>query len=64
LALNYYYYYYYSDEIKEISRIGNKARIGKMRMCTKLELESLMGRDHSEELGVDGIIILKRILGK
>jgi hypothetical protein len=27
-------------------------------------LESLKGRDHSEDLGVDGRIILKRILGK
>jgi hypothetical protein len=31
-------------------------------MCTKFWLESLKGRDHSEDLSVDGRIILKLIL--
>jgi hypothetical protein len=33
-------------------------------MDTKFWLESLKGRDHSEELGVDRRIILKWISGK
>jgi hypothetical protein len=33
-------------------------------MRTKLWLESLKGREHSEDLGVDGRIISKLILGK
>jgi hypothetical protein len=33
-------------------------------MCIKFWLESLKGRDHSEDLGIDGRIILSRILGK
>jgi hypothetical protein len=33
-------------------------------MCKKFWLESLKGRDHSEDLDVDGKIILKWILGK
>jgi hypothetical protein len=32
-------------------------------MSTKFSLGSLKGRDHSEDLGVDGRIILKLILG-
>jgi hypothetical protein len=33
-------------------------------MCTKFWLESLKGEDHSEDLDVDGKIILKWITGK
>jgi len=33
-------------------------------MHTVLWLENLKGRDHSEDLGVDGRKILERILGK
>jgi hypothetical protein len=33
-------------------------------MHKKCWLESLKGRDHSEDLGVDGRIILKCIVGK
>jgi hypothetical protein len=32
-------------------------------MRTRFWFESLKGRDHSEDLGVDGKIILKLILG-
>jgi hypothetical protein len=37
---------------------------GDEKMRTKFWLESLKGRDHSEDLGVDRVIILKWILGK
>jgi hypothetical protein len=33
-------------------------------MHTKLWFENLKGRDHLEDLGVDGKIILELILGK
>jgi hypothetical protein len=32
-------------------------------MRTTFRLENLKGRDHSEDLGVNGNIILERILG-
>jgi hypothetical protein len=38
---------------------GHKARRSEMRIYTKLWSENLKGRDHSEELGVDGRIILQ-----
>jgi hypothetical protein len=42
-----------------MSWVGHAARMGKMSL-----LESLNGRDHSEDLGLRGRIILKRIFGK
>jgi hypothetical protein len=33
-------------------------------MCTKFKLGSLKGKDHSEDLNIDGRIILKRIIEK
>jgi hypothetical protein len=38
---------------------GNASRMGRTEMLTKLWLEILKGKDHSEELGVDGRIIKK-----
>jgi len=33
-------------------------------MCTQFWFENLKGRDHSEDLGIDGKVILEWILGK
>jgi hypothetical protein len=38
--------------------------MGKMRMHTRFWSENLMEKDHSEDLCVDGRIILECILGK
>jgi hypothetical protein len=35
-----------------------------LEMRSVLWLENLNGRDHSKDLGVDGMIILERVLGK
>jgi hypothetical protein len=43
---------------------GYVARKGNRETSTNFCLESLRGRDHSEDLNVDGSIILKRNLGK
>jgi hypothetical protein len=43
---------------------GYVARMGNMRNAYKIWLKSLKGRDHSEDLGVDGKVILELILGK
>jgi hypothetical protein len=40
------------------------ARIKRLEMRTNFLLENLNGRDHSEDLGIDGKIILKLILRK
>jgi len=44
--------------------VGYAALIEKMRMRTKFWSENLMGRDHSENLSVDGKIILECTLGE
>jgi hypothetical protein len=38
--------------------------MNEIRNAYKILVESLKGRDHSKDLGVDGRIILKCILGK
>jgi hypothetical protein len=38
--------------------------MGEIEMHTKFLLENLEGKNHSEDLGVDGKIILEWILGK
>jgi hypothetical protein len=43
---------------------GNAAGMTDIKMHTKYWLESLKGRDNSEQLVTDGRIILKRHLGK
>jgi hypothetical protein len=43
---------------------GHVTCIGKMRNHTKFWLETLKGRDHLEDLGIDRKIILEWILGK
>jgi hypothetical protein len=43
---------------------GLVTRMGEKKMHTVIWLENLKERDHSEDGGVDGKIILKWILGK
>jgi hypothetical protein len=47
-----------------LGRAGYVARVGEMRNAFKLWSENLKGRDHLEDLGVEGRIILECILGK
>jgi hypothetical protein len=44
---------------KRMRWAGHVARVGEMRNAFKISSENLKGRDHSEDLGVDGRIILK-----
>jgi hypothetical protein len=43
---------------------GNVARMGEMKNAYELWPENLETRDHSEDLGVDGRIVLEWILGR
>jgi hypothetical protein len=45
-------------------RTGHVARTGEMRNVFKILVGKPEGKNHSEELGVDGWIILEWILGK
>jgi hypothetical protein len=44
--------------------VGHVARMGEMRNAYKIWSENLKARDHSEDLGIDGKIILECITGK
>jgi hypothetical protein len=44
--------------------IGHIACMGGMRNAYKFWLGNLKGRDHAEDLGIDGRIILDWIFGK
>jgi hypothetical protein len=43
---------------------GVRSTHGRREIHTKFWLDNLKGRDHSEDLDVDRMIILGRILGK
>jgi hypothetical protein len=49
---------------KRMRWTGHVVRMGEMRMRTKFLTENLKVRDHSEDLDIDGKIILQWILGK
>jgi hypothetical protein len=61
---------YYSPNVIRIIKsrrmrlAGHVACMGEMRNAYKILVESLKETDHSEDLGVDGRIILKQILLK
>jgi hypothetical protein len=44
--------------------MGNVACIGEMRKFYKISVRKPEGRENSEDLGIDGRIILECILGK
>jgi hypothetical protein len=44
--------------------VEHVARMGEMRNAYNIFVENLKGRDHSEDIGVDGTMILEWILGK
>jgi hypothetical protein len=54
---------YDDDEIKEDEMDGECSTHGEMRNAQKFWLESLRGRDQSQDLGVDWRVILKWIMG-
>jgi hypothetical protein len=39
--------------------VGHAAHMGEMRRCTKFWSQNLKGRDHMEDLGEDGRIVLE-----
>jgi hypothetical protein len=43
---------------------GHVAQIGEVRNAYKIVVKKVKGRDDLEDLGIDGKIILERILGK
>jgi hypothetical protein len=43
---------------------GHVARMGETKNAYNILVENLKGRDYSEELNVDGKVILEWILGK
>jgi hypothetical protein len=64
-----YYEYASLNIVRVIESMGMRwsehvARMGEMEMRTQFLSGSLKGRDHSEDLGIDGKIILECILGE
>jgi hypothetical protein len=49
---------------RRIRWTGFVVRMGDMRNATKFWLKSLKVRNHSQDLGVDGRVMLKWIIGK
>jgi hypothetical protein len=56
--------YYYDDQIKDDRGGGGCSVYEEDEECIKWYVENLKGRDHLEDLSVDGNIILKLILKK
>jgi hypothetical protein len=42
---------------------GHVAHVGEMRSATKVWSENLKGRDHSEDLGINGRLMLEWTVG-
>jgi len=51
-------------KMRMTKRVGHVARMVQMRNAFKVFIEDLKGRGHSEDLGVDGKIMLELIIGK
>jgi hypothetical protein len=56
--------YFWMIKSRRMRWAWHVACLGRWELRTKFWLESLTGRDHSEDLGFDGKVILKWILGK
>jgi hypothetical protein len=51
-------------KLSRTRRMGHVARMREMRSAYNIVLEILKGRHHSEDLSIDGWIIIEWILGK
>jgi hypothetical protein len=56
--------YYSGDQIRKNERAGHVASMGEMKNTYHILVGKPEGKNHLEDLGVDGKIILEWILGK
>jgi hypothetical protein len=51
-------------KLRRMKLVGHGVRMGEMKNVYNIWLENLKGRDHLKDLGKEGRIVLKWILGK
>lgn len=56
--------YYYGDQVKEYEMGGQVKHVGTKEMHTVFQRENMKGKDSYENLGLDGMIILKMMFDK
>jgi hypothetical protein len=54
----------YKGEQVKGDEMGSTCSMHRQEMHTKIWSENLKGRDHSDDIGVDGTIILEQTFGK